>query len=284
MEITVFVPTRGRWGESRQITLRELSTKSDIVPYLVCPHGEGYRHTEYHSSHSVLETPEGLEGIGPTRQWIIENSPTQGVVMIDDDMYFQRRRDGVGTLYVPDDLNPLFHWIRMSLEKYAHGGVSARQGNNHIAESERVNGRMNNFLFYDRDIYMEEGCRFDAIPVMEDFYVTLDLLTMGYENVVSYEWVWNQRRSGYAGGCSLYRTKDMQGSAARRLKEKFPGFVKVVTKYKEGHSVFSGIHTDVQIQWRKAFDTKPPRSWVKKHINADAAKTGRTSVNDASKE
>lgn len=265
MDLTVFIPTRGRVGLSQQITLREIKEFTDINPIIVCPPNEVDAHLRYHSQ--VWGCPH--DGIGPTRQWILENSPTTGVVMLDDDMYFSFRPnpEEPRPLARVTDLRPMFMWISHKLDLgYVHGGISARQGNNHIPKSHVHCIRVNNAHFFNRDVYMKEGLRFDAIPVMEDFYVTLSLLLRGYPNIVAYHYCWSQRGSGTKGGCSLYRTADLQAQAAQQLHELFPDYVKVVKKQAlSGGSVFAGERTDVNIAWLKAWGKRTETDACKLH-------------------
>lgn len=259
MNLTVYIPTRGRIGHESQITLRELEKFSSFTPVIVCPVNEVDRH-KY--AKRILACP--YDGIGPTRQFILEthygqhsSDGHQGVVMLDDDMYFSRRKDP--SVPVPlercDDLNPMFQWISDQLDAgFVHGGISARQGNNHIPRPWVDCIRVNNAHFFNAAVYMNERLRFDVIPVMEDFYVSLTLLLRGYPNRVAYHYCWSQRGSGTKGGCSLYRTSELQAQAARELHRLFPDYVKVVTKESiSGGKLFSGERTDVNIGWLKAW-------------------------------
>lgn len=256
MEYNVFIPTRGRIGLNRQPTLRNMLAKSKIRPVLVCPPEEEKLHRRYHDR--ILPCPE--YGIGKTRQFIMTNTKKPAVVMVDDDMDFAERRPPdylSGDLQMQECLDPMFQWVSDKLDEgYVHGGISARQGNQNKEDLEWENGRVNNFHFFKVDTFIGEGCSFDAVPVMEDFYVTLTLLSLGYPNVISYQYCWNQRGSGNEGGCSIYRTLNVQARGADLLHERFPDFVKVVEKESRGGSVFSGTRKDVIIQWRQAVGSR----------------------------
>lgn len=203
----------------------------------------------------VLACPH--DGIGPTRQWILENSPTRGVVMLDDDLYFTMREDPSKPrpLIQCHDLRPMISWISDQLDTgFVHGGISARQGNQNLDFPHVDCIRVNNAHFFDRDVYLETGIKFDRLPVMEDFDVTLGLLLRGYPNRIAYHYCWSQRGSGLSGGCSSYRTKEVQARAANALYDLYPDFVKVVTKTAtSGGELFAGDRTDVNIAWLKAW-------------------------------
>jgi len=257
MDLTVFIPTRGRTG-IEHITLNEIKKFSNRRAVVVCPQNEvsHYRNNMMDHQRQYEVMPCDKEGIGPTRQWIIENSPTRGVVMLDDDMYFSHRPvpEQPRPLERVTTLEPMFEWISEQFDAgFPHGGISARQGNQHIERPWADCIRVNNAHFFDRDVFMAEGIRFDALPVMEDFHVTLSLLLKGYPNRVAYHYCWSQRGSGFRGGCSLYRTDAVQAQAAEALHAAFPNYVKVVEKESDSQHGAMAKRKDVNIGWLKAW-------------------------------
>lgn len=260
--VRIYIPTLNRVGARNQLTLREFKSCSSHVPVLVCPPAERFAHSEY--APRVLSCP--ARGIGNTRQWILEHSSADVVIMADDDMGFAYRPDPtVPKLERCTDLDPLISAIVEMVELgYVHGGVGARQGNNRKdmkspRGGEMLNGhlvvrceRVNNFHFLHREAVLANGGRMDALEVMEDFYFTLDLLLKGVPNCVIHDYVWNQKGSGADGGCSSYRTPQVQSEGARGLHRAFPEFVRVVTKHSS--SVWKGIESreDVVVSWVKA--------------------------------
>ena len=103
---------------------------------------------------------------------------------------------------------------------------------------------------------------------MEDFDVTLSLLELGYPNRITYKYAWGQGRSGDDGGCSLYRTSEMQKNAAIRLAEFHPRTVKVVNKRSKTKwgGLDSEVRVDVIVNWKKAFKPKRLENNSKKGI------------------
>jgi len=251
MNVSIYIPTRGRVGMKKQITLQEFLGKSNYTPRLVSPPNEVREHRRYHRK--TLACP--VMGIGPTRQWILENSDADVVIMVDDDMKFQYRPDFNSTkLEQAMQLDSMIVRCLEAVRKgFIHGGVSARQGNNHIKEHHRDCQRNCNFHFLHRKSVLEAGARLDILPVMEDFHFILTLLTQGYPNRVIYTYCWNQR-PGSVGGCNLYRTLEMQKQAAIGLHKAFPEFVTIVKKTsKTGWSIAKGERYDVRVQWQKAY-------------------------------
>lgn len=197
----------------------------------------------------------GVSGIGKVRQFILHwcgEHSHRYVCMLDDDLsFFERRRDDPTKLQKARSTSPLFMAIESALRKHAHVGVSAREGANRNTAPYIYDTRMLRVLAYDTAILKKEKIRYDRCPVMEDFDVTLQLLEKGYSNVVLNQWAQDQGTSNAPGGCSTYRTKEVQAEGANTLKKLHPDFVTVVTKETKG-AWGGGERTDVRIAWKKA--------------------------------
>lgn len=256
MDLTVFVPTRGHTGVEH-ITLNEITRMSNVRPVVVCPENEV---SYYSRNYDTMACP--ATNINETHAWILANCPTRGSVAMDDDMYFSYRPEPntPRPLERVKDLNPMFEWISRQLDAgFAHGGISARQGNQNIPREYTDCIRVNNVHFFDTAIFRAEDIRLPASPVMHDFFFTLTMLMRGYPNRVGYHYCWSQRASGFKGGCSLYRTQELQTTWCNTLKALFPDYVKLVTKSNlTGGSVFAGDRIDVNIGWLKAWADHVP--------------------------
>ncbi len=253
----IFIPTMGRL--EKQYSYQAFKD-AGLNPKLVVCKGEYEAHCKMYGEKNVVICPK--KGIGPTRQYIVEClSKDKNIIMCDDDMTFFYRKDLSKTQLTkcgPSDITNMVNDIKHLMFFYNHGGVSARQGNNNVVgENYKENTRINNFHFINCRKLNDEGIRFDELEVMEDFHVTLSMLTRGYKNACLYRYCWNQRGSGAEGGCSSYRTKEVQAIAANKLKEAFPNYVTVVEKDTKGVGVFDGKRKDVRIQWKKAYTPKP---------------------------
>lgn len=265
--IRIYIPTRGRMGKARQSTLREFLQYSDHEPILVCPPEEYNAHKRYYGK--VMKCKR--VGIGPTRQWILDNSSADVVFMVDDDMRFSYRpKANITKLERLTNLNPLVELVLKTVEVdgFIHGGLGSRQGNNYRDFRTHRRGvmtedghcvqdceRANNVHFMNREAVNAQGVRMDCLKVMEDFHFTLSLLLKGFPNRIIHDYVWNQEASGKTGGCSLYRTPQIQGEAAEELAAAFPDFVKVaIKKSKETSQSWKGFkeRKDVNIRWVKA--------------------------------
>jgi hypothetical protein len=271
----IVIPSKGRPSWKKQVTLRnfqDMKSKREVVLCLPADPWEGRKYRNEVISTigkqinlTVVYTPEGCRGISQTRKWILTELAMQRgeryVFMTDDDMDFCYRPNmadpALETIQDLERFEAMFSTLEQWLQEgFIHIGLAARQGSNHFLgpETYRDVARMMNAYAYDTHALKELNVELGRLPVMEDFDLTLQLLRKGYPNRVSYQYVWNQRGSGAEGGCSSYRTSEMQMKAAQQLKEYHPGYVTLVTK--TAGSVWKNMEEreDVTIQWQKAYE------------------------------
>ena len=246
----IFIPSSGR--AQNQTTLEHLPEEIQQALVIVVPQEELEEYRKYNSFVKIKAPKIGM-GIGPTRQWCCNQAESK-VLMLDDDLVFATRREDDPTKFRDADyaeILDLFTKIEANLDNFASVGVSTREGGNRYTHDKDYDTRLLRILAYRTDVLREHNIRFDDIPVMEDFYVSLSLLTRGYRNVKLNHMVQNQNGSGLTGGCSQYRTMDVQALAAHQLHDKFPEFVTVVQK--ETKTAWGGgVRTDVRVGWKKA--------------------------------
>lgn len=257
---TIFIPTMGR--VDNQITLSDLATHPDLLKMtkLVV---RDFEFDDYDFTHGdkveVIALPSDIEDIGQTRQWIVDNCPTDYLIMLDDDLRFYKRLpESVSLRYTDGEqlyamFEELLEW--MEFDGVPITGISARQGNN------RVEGRYSEVtrqMFahgVDVQKFKELGLRYDNLKLMEDFHLLLSLFTQGHKNRIFYEYCCGQPESNADGGCSTYRTGEAQKEAAESLEFDFPDFVTVVIKKpKTGWKGMEERH-DVRVQWKKAYQS-----------------------------
>lgn len=256
----IYIPTRGR--VEKQFTWDSLSPELKEITTLVCPEEEAEAHQR--KGRKVFVRP--INGLSAVRQWILENAKHRYIVMPDDDLKFYNRiSPDVWNLHASGDteMNILFDRIYYNLkESYVHGGVSPRQMNNqHFPATKIENSKNNAVLAIDRKILLQENIRYDYMPLMSDYSVTLQLFKLGYPNFIITDYAWNQGgATGAKGGCSNYRTPDLQGEVAEAMAARYPDVVRVEIKAPKG-SWGTGKEQgdwkkrkDVRIQWKKAYE------------------------------
>lgn len=248
------IPSINRWN--KQPTLEEIPLSQTVC--LVVPSAQKLLYRKYSTNNTyICEHPNELKNIGEVRHWILEQFYPEPVVMLDDDLEFFVRRIGDLTKFrktTVADVAALVLDLEEQLTKYPHVAVATREGGNRITDDYVYNTRGLRVLGYNTQIVLDEGVQFNRLAVMEDFDITLQLLRKGHPNCIINWMVHNQGGSGSAGGCSTYRTLDMQAQAAHRLKELHPEFVTVVEKTTK--TAWGGAtRTDVRIQWKKAYES-----------------------------
>jgi hypothetical protein len=249
----IYIPSRGRAHLVR--TWNNLPTGHDAVMVVPPAETKNYRDAGY----MVLPCP--AKGIGPTRQWICDQHDLREgkqILMLDDDLEFFVRRMDEPTKVVKANnvfLNRMLKATISTAKAYAHGGIAVREGCNRNTAEYMLDTRCLRALFYDVAVMRKHNVRFDRVPVMEDFDVALQLLRLGYHSATINRWVQDQPGSNTAGGCSLYRTADVQAKGARGLAKLHPGFVTVVEKPALKSGGWNGEpRLDVRVQWKKAFN------------------------------
>jgi hypothetical protein len=174
--------------------------------------------------------------------------------MLDDDLRFAARREDEPTKFVDatdTQIETALRELWSQLGAHSHVGMSTREGGNRYTDDYDYNTRLLRVLGYRTDLMRQHNIRFDAIPVMEDFYVSLSFMSKGLGNAKLNWLVQDQKGSGTEGGCSQYRDMELQAAAAKALHCHFPHFVTVVQK--ETKTAWGGgTRTDVRIAWKKA--------------------------------
>jgi hypothetical protein len=266
----LYVPSLGRTlpHEIERGPLPRLPSEYHERTFMVVPHGEGAAYREALDKYGltwtqIVETPEGLRGIGPTRHWIGEHAHAAGAdkfVMMDDDIDFLVRRSPEHWQLVAqtvEDTTAMFLAIEHMLDTYASVGISSREGNNRSG----VGGVLDeNMVSVATRVMRMFGCRTDdwlemehgRVTVMEDFDLQLQLLRAGRGNCCLFYYANGQKQTNSPGGCSTYRDHATQDASARRLAELHPGFVRLRQKQNKTDAAGLGTRTEVTIAWKKA--------------------------------
>jgi len=258
----IFIPTLNR-GPLRQLTIRELGPKL-VKKYnatLVCPASE----CKELKAAGFTVLPCSAKGIAATRQFILDKSDDPYVLMLDDDLSSWSWRSEVTPLggqekgavaykkATPAQREQGLAEVAKLLKLYGHGSIGHRLfANARLALD--FNTRQLRALAYNRDLLKQERVKF-RVPVMEDFDVQLQLLERGHPCFQYNQLVQEQYGSNATGGCSTYRTDEVQRLAAERLHTLHPDCVTVVTKEQKGNGTMWGTRTDVKVSWRKAVRT-----------------------------
>ena len=249
----LFIPTYKR--VKKQKTWENLPDAVKEITYLVCPESEAKLHKAV--NRQVFAAPDSVKGIAATRQWILENADDDQILMLDDDQSFRCREDGSYKLRTMEegDYQDMLDATVDALISYNAVGISAQAGNNRTFPKSIVSpGRMYNMYALNRSFFLDNDIRFDAMKVMEDFHVTLSMLKMGLPNAILQQWCWGSPGSNADGGCSNYRTVELQREGALRLADLHKPFVTVVEKESKAWGNGLEKRTDVRVAWKKALE------------------------------
>lgn len=249
----IIIPTLGR--HNRQTTFDALPMKWQDKTLLAVQAHESHLYDRY--PHLVL--PENIKDIASTRHYLVhecEQLRSDNICMIDDDLVFSARRTDEPTKFrtmFHEDYDEMFGEVIYQLRHYAHVGISHREGANRNTERFADVTRQMRVLAFQKKVLAKHALGYGRVPVMEDFDMTLRLLKLGLPNRLCNMWVHNQGGSNTSGGCSTFRTLEMQNAAAHKLAALHPGYVKTVRKQTKD-SWGGQERTDVTVYWKRAYN------------------------------
>lgn len=253
----IYIPTMGRLEKQHTLDALPVPLRKNV--FLVVDDKEFDAHFDmYSESCGVLGVPSSCNSIGKVRQAIIDWHDVEAhgpnIIMLDDDLGFNMRRTDIRSKFLhatEESIIEGFGVVNELLKTHAHGGIRARQMSQDADDIE-YNCRTLRALAYNVSVLRKENARFDRLIVMEDFDVTLQLLTKGYPNFNISTIIQGQGTSNAAGGCSTYRDHQRQSEGAYGLQGFHPEFVKVREKKTNWAGWGSEFRTDVTIGWKKA--------------------------------
>ena len=250
----LYIPTANRVG--CQYAFDALSPKWQDKTVLVT-HPD-----EIHDGYPTLACPaQGQGGIAPVRKWIAEYAAGTRFGMIDDDAIFcytrRENEDGPSNRSLTndefDDMMSLFNsWMD---EGFTFVGADAAWNPPTRDKDYRTNSRLSGNVFYSEKLPVND-LDWLSLPISEDYYVALQLLTMGHQNRVSLKYRINPGLTQAAGGCSTTRTLEVHNKSLEQLRERFPAFVQVRQKVAKNSGEWSGKpKLACTISWKKAYES-----------------------------
>lgn len=250
----IFIPTCGR--KDAQATARSLFYDQICQDWDIKFVVNERERSEWMAG-SVMVVPDNFR-IPEIRNAILHSPGDPHQLVIDDDLTFFKRYDGVRLrkCELIDIIDMLARVESLLNEGYAHGGISAREGNNNEPNDVAYNTRVIRCNFANSEICSKQPFDYRHVRGMEDFHFTLSMLELGFENAVLFEFAQNQPQSHAPGGCSEYRTQQSQKDDAYRLQELHPDFVTVVEKESQSWGQSFGPRYDCRMKWKAALGTK----------------------------
>lgn len=259
LEPRIFIPTYGR--VNKQTTLAELrhaGFKGDSVTLVVGKSDgdlDAYRASAREWDVRLLVTK--AHGICETRQAIMDHVKHGKLLMMDDDLVIRKRtKDGKSfKRCTPAQLRQMVKRLWGWLDESAHLGLNSE----FMAQAApRGEGRFRGYhdvLGYNLSLFPKPRPKFRC-EVLEDADMNLQLATAGLLPRICTEFT-KQTVRYVKGGCSTWRTANVEERAIRHFVELWPEYATI----KENPNTISKLR--VQVAWAR----------VKKV--ADAAQAGR---------
>ena len=248
----LYIPTYGRVNQ--QVAFDSLPSKWQSKAVLVVHPNEA------HEGYPTLKCPIQGAGIAPVREWIAQHGQGTRYGVIDDDIEFvYTRRDNeegpsntklTGPQF--DDMIVEFNsWMDSG---YIHCGADASWNPPTRDKDNKDNGRVCGNVFYDGTKLPVNDIDWVGLPIAEDYYVTLQLLTMGFPNKISYRNRVNPNETQAKGGCSTFRTLNLHNESMEELQRKYPQFIKLRKKIAKNSGEWSNqVKLSATISWKKAY-------------------------------
>lgn len=249
----VFILTHGRATVAQQHT-GEILARADIEFKYVVQQSEVDKWAW--CSVPIVVLPAHIKDVSATRDYLVHDVGGEDhIFMLDDDLRFAVRRLDEPTKFAPAEdrhIEAALAYIDDALTSVPMVGLGAREGGNRVTDLWVENTRIMRAFGLNRKYLREKQITFSPLKLMEDFHVNLQILESGKSTKLYNGVVTDQvGGSNSAGGCSTYRTPELQAASAALLASRHPGVVKVVQKTTKG-AWGGGTRTDVIVQWKQA--------------------------------
>lgn len=246
----LLIMTRGRVGKQR--TLQSIPSRWIDKTLLVAPMEELHQHR-----HPTIGVPEWVDNYSKKFQYIIDGRAvdTNKVVILDDDLIFSKRvGDKLLKVQDKEELNDMFDYMEELLDATALVGVHPRQMGHHAPLPHKENGKVICIQGVNRQL-CDPMPRVDQFPILADVILNCSLLSRGIGNKLITTFVQDWGSCQAPGGCSLYRTPEMQKEAVEYVANRFAPFAKAVhRKAKQENWLGEDGRVDLRIQWKRMYE------------------------------
>lgn len=256
--MNLYIMSRGRAG--KVTTLKSIPEEWRSRTFLVVSHGEWTDYKDAHPGWNVIEAPRDITNYSQKFQWILDGTEVDHndkAVILDDDLVFSKRtivanKISLRTITDPALINPLFMYMEDLLDEYALVGVHPRQMGQNTKPPLVENGRIICIQGINRKKIGR--VKVDHFPILADVILNLTLLSRGQPNAIITTHFQDHGPCQAPGGCSIYRTPEMQREAAEFLAQTWPEFVKVVERRPKVAKWMGDVRYDYTAQWKKLYE------------------------------
>lgn len=260
----IYVPSTGRHDYPRQLkgTYKYLDPEfaRKNVTYVVYESElAAYSVTHPNVSIAVVrdDQPKGIAHKRYLIGQLAEKDGYDSFIMLDDDLKFYIRDESFAGKLAPatqQDTIDCLALVSEMLQSYVLAGVAQRFNFPYVRVTDRPpfglaykNSRLNRAFGFQTKFFNEELLH-NRIVMMSDFDYMLQTMGLGKESIQTFEYAQDQGSSQAPGGCSTYRTLELQAESARKLAEIHPRWVTVVNKEVKAGGDY-GTRVDVRINW-----------------------------------
>lgn len=238
--LQIFIPTIGRAEEAQQITYKNLKDCGTPITLVVDEKSSTDGSWEFvKPPHRVVVCPYQGEGnVGCVRQWILDNTTANKILIFDDDLTISFRTTNVKfEVASTAERKQLIQLLDDKLEQFAHMGIHMRFRANFSPLEGLFNCRYYTFVAFNRALFPDTHPRY-RLRIYEDYDFNLQLLTAGCGSHVITTFAVDDR-GRKPGGCNTYRTGAIELEEAKKLRDLWPDLVRL-----------KGVKPT--IQWKKA--------------------------------
>lgn len=264
--MNLYIMSRGRAG--KVTTAASIPMTWYGRTFLVVPEGEKYLYEDAYPHIRVMPVPDTVTNYSQKFQWILNGcyaDSNDKAVILDDDLVFSARDENGSLKTIRDSsrLEKLWEKMEVLLDEYPLVGVHPRAMGQDTPPGHVENGRVICIQGINRRLI--GNVRVDAHPVLADVFLNCALLSRGLKNALITDFFQDHGPCQAPGGCSVYRTPEIQERAIDELVARYPGYAKKVYRKPKvaGWMVGEdGTRVEFTVQWKKLQKAAPNRGKV----------------------
>lgn len=257
--MNIYIMSRGRAG--RCTTQKWIPERWRERTFFVVGRRDFNEYLMAYPLNRLLEVPDSVTNYSQKFQWLMDAGTfdlNDKCLIMDDDLVFSRRW-GTRLLSVKDvreieakaGSDGLFEQIEKLLDDFALVGAHPRANGQHAAQPYVQNGRIICMQGINRA--HTRDVRVDQHPILADVVLACTLLSRGLPNALLTTYFQDHGPCQAPGGCSIYRTPDMQRAAVDYLVARWPQYVKAVERRPKVAKWMGDVRYEYTCQWKKLF-------------------------------
>lgn len=249
----IYILTKNR--VDKQITLESIPPEYLDHTYLVCGADEIYEHVKL--GRQCIAVPNSVTNYSQKFQWLIDGkaSDDRQFIMMDDDLFFNRRHVVKPKLLPVElrDLRRMFGRFKEMNQQYALSGIHPRQMGHDQPLPQVKNTRLLCVHNINLDLFPKKRIKVDYFPILADKILNCELLSQGIPNAAITDFTVDWGSVQAPGGCSDYRTAEMQRQAVQGVADMYAPFAKAVIKKPKAAKWLGEERWDLRVQWKKLY-------------------------------